>query len=391
MQKLRTLLKKNPVTYNLSLGLFFLARRMLYRLKTFPQPTGFSSYDRLQNRRSLTNFVRNFPNMQTKETKGIRERMSGDERKHFPTTQAVGQIIPLSFSWPGPLPDINFSGWEDRSTFSKIIPGEPYSFSSYREYLNDYQSSKFAVTFKKGGWDCFRHIEILASGAIPFMPDIEDCPDWAMVHYPKELMSVAQYLIKSGQEPGVDLAKAHHEWFTAHLTSDAMARFLLERVGHQEGRVIFLDPDMDSIPDYLSVMTYVGLKRVWDPRSVLAPLGASPVFENWTGDSTVFHGLGFGYTKLLPLELMHPCEASHDSIDEALASINPSDFVIVANISRNMDLARRVNEMNLSPSKILFIWGDDLSPNRRERRIIKNLKGFKAFREIYQNPEVSTL
>lgn len=39
-----------------------------------------------------------------------------------------------------------------------------YIFENEEEYYNDYKKSLFAITRKKGGWDCMRHYEILACG-----------------------------------------------------------------------------------------------------------------------------------------------------------------------------------------------------------------------------------
>lgn len=47
--------------------------------------------------------------------------------------------------------------------------------------------SLFAVTFKKAGWDCMRHLEIIAAGALPVFTDIADLPAGTMAAYPREV------------------------------------------------------------------------------------------------------------------------------------------------------------------------------------------------------------
>jgi hypothetical protein len=47
--------------------------------------------------------------------------------------------------------------------------------------------SLFAVTFKKSGWDCMRHLEIMAAGALPVFTDIADLPAGTMAAYPREV------------------------------------------------------------------------------------------------------------------------------------------------------------------------------------------------------------
>src|SRR5688572_9949738 len=61
--------------------------------------------------------------------------------------------------------------------FASIIPGDlkTYIYTEESAYYKDYQRSYFAITCKKGGWDCMRHYEILANGCIPYFIDIDKC------------------------------------------------------------------------------------------------------------------------------------------------------------------------------------------------------------------------
>ena len=42
-----------------------------------------------------------------------------------------------------------------------------YAFDSEQSYYDDLAVSRFAVTTRRGGWDCLRHYEIAAAGAVP--------------------------------------------------------------------------------------------------------------------------------------------------------------------------------------------------------------------------------
>lgn len=42
-----------------------------------------------------------------------------------------------------------------------------YAFNNEESYYKDIAVSKYAVTMKKGGWDCMRHYEIAANGTVP--------------------------------------------------------------------------------------------------------------------------------------------------------------------------------------------------------------------------------
>ncbi len=120
---------------------------------------------------------------------------------------------PITYSWFHPPPDIK-NIIKERYV-SEMIPGEKYPWEKFYpwemnmnkiselcnfedlmdiliynkiSYFKQYESSYFAYTWQKGGWDCNRHAEILGSGCIPYMIDIEQCPQSVMCFYPKKLM-----------------------------------------------------------------------------------------------------------------------------------------------------------------------------------------------------------
>ena len=77
--------------------------------------------------------------------------------------------------------------------FATVVPGvkSTYIYSSHDEslYYKDISESLFGWTYKKAGWDCFRHLEILSQGAIPLFPGIKLCPRLTMAFYPKSLFA----------------------------------------------------------------------------------------------------------------------------------------------------------------------------------------------------------
>ena len=48
-----------------------------------------------------------------------------------------------------------------------------YAFASEEAYYDDLAASRFAVTTKRGGWDCLRHYEIAAAGALPCVRELD--------------------------------------------------------------------------------------------------------------------------------------------------------------------------------------------------------------------------
>jgi hypothetical protein len=54
--------------------------------------------------------------------------------------------------------------------------GTGYRFDTEEAYYADLRSSRFGVTTKKGGWDCMRHYEIAANGAVPAFRELDRKP-----------------------------------------------------------------------------------------------------------------------------------------------------------------------------------------------------------------------
>ena len=190
-------------------------------------------------------------------------------------TQPAARIIgntthymhPISFSLPahymrGGVP-------AKAQALSSVVPGEldTYKFSALpwhtaeelgsleRAYYADMERSFFGLTWKKAGWDCFRHLELLASGCLPLFTDIASAPHGALGLYPRRVLEV---LLKfpglrmagvPGQQPSddgrnvtFDLAPADRSLYFVvnaallnyarhHLTTVAMAKYMLATMG----------------------------------------------------------------------------------------------------------------------------------------------------------------
>jgi hypothetical protein len=57
-----------------------------------------------------------------------------------------------------------------------------YAFSDESGYYRDLQSSRFGITTKRSGWDCMRHYEIAANGAVPCFRDLDRKPESCAPH-----------------------------------------------------------------------------------------------------------------------------------------------------------------------------------------------------------------
>lgn len=57
-----------------------------------------------------------------------------------------------------------------------------YVFDNEHEYYKDLQSSKYGITTKRSGWDCLRHYEIAANGAVICFKDLDRKPTTCAPH-----------------------------------------------------------------------------------------------------------------------------------------------------------------------------------------------------------------
>ena len=102
--------------------------------------------------------------------------------------ETIGAANPISFGIPES--QIIKENPKKEKIFADIIPGnmKTYVYSDEESYYKDYAISYYGITWRKGQWNCMRHLEILANKCIPYFPDIEDCPPFVMVNFPKEVL-----------------------------------------------------------------------------------------------------------------------------------------------------------------------------------------------------------
>lgn len=372
----------------LYLSLLLTMRKLIYCLRTWPKPIGRSPMERLVSRelrvmRFLSLTKRRLVTPIIFVGSAIEDAVETDLERLRNHVVRSSEFQPICFSWP--KSDFAYSVFTHRSQeISTVIPWHPYSFNSYSTYLEQYARSKYAMTFKKGGWDCFRHIEIMAANAVPFMPDISRCPELTMHYYPKALMTKTLDYITQGDDIFAEIQSYQSEWFSQYLTSHQMVKKILETLDKVPNKIFFADPGLNSQPDYLSVQIYCGLKSLLGSEGVTTLNGAASVFEDWNGDSSALHGLGFGYTRLLPVSLRNSAETNNSSsFEDLIKSAGTNDLVIIGDTSRNVELAQRFSsDQDLRATKI-FLWGADRAPDRSERKWLARLNGIKFVREIY--------
>jgi len=295
------------------------------------------------------------------------------------TAHTTVGVWPLSFSYPRPAPDPK----TDATAFMcPIFPGHRYSFTDEADYIDNYGRFSFALTHKKSGWDCFRHLEIMYSGAVPYMPDASLIPEFTMVHYPKKFLAeVAEGLRHSRVVISSDSHQKLASYFNDNLTSAAMARYVLRAAEiDDDAKVLFVDAAAVAMPDYQSIFTLIGLKQTLGKRiSVAFPLDY--VYEDWAGDAAALYGRGFGYSRVLETSLKNPNEASGELLDLSASSLANFDAVVVGSVTRNSGLADQL-VARFPASKTLWIHGEDQGPSASDIATFR-AKGVTVFvREI---------
>ena len=282
---------------------------------------------------------------------------------------AAHGIWPISFSYPKDPLEINPNPTRD---LCSITPGFPYSFNDESEYLRVYADARLGLTHRKAGWDCFRHLEIMASGAAPLMLDAAEIPKYSMIHYPKQAFAEIERAIQGAQ--GIpDLASRENlrAYFTSHLTSKAMASYILKMSGLSAAqRVLFVDEQLPNHAEYLSVLTLIGLKQLMGSNCEVA-FPVDYLFENTTVDISRLYGRGFGYTRVLPSQSRGKNEESSQLMNIESLDLKSFDVVVIGSVARNQQLADHLLKRYPS-NQTIWINGEDSPPTIEEVRKLRN-------------------
>jgi len=246
--------------------------------------------------------------------------------------------------------------------FATVIPWQlnTYIFTREEDYYKDYQRSYFAITCKKGGWDCMRHYEILANGCIPYFTDLEKCNPDTMLFLPKELIIEAMNLegvsylnidyTKFDIAKYSELLKKMLDHTRKYLTTTKMARYLLNTIDYAgNGTILYLSNDIS--PDYMRCITLAGLKELMPNRVIDFPK-IDHIYTNYAGNIQELYGKGMSYTKIvedLPMD--------RSNIEQRIRN-KEFDVIIYGSVHRGMlfyDLVHQVYE----PEKIVYLCGED--------------------------------
>ena len=236
-------------------------------------------------------------------------------------------------------------------------------------YYEDYQRSYFGLTYKKGGWDCLRHLEIMANGCLPFFLGIEDCPRYTMAHYPKTLMKqvlqdYAQAVTIDGFnlsfDPGLAGESLHNyeeqvrqslDHTRQHLSTKAMASYVLDKAGHRDAKSVLYISSARK-PDYICDLLFHGM------RSLLGE-GCVDVAKIWWMYNNAdpqkvgkLYGRGFTYSQHLP-----DLSVDRGSIKKRIAK-RDFDVIVFGSVNRCHDLLPYVRRF-YEREQVILVDGED--------------------------------
>jgi hypothetical protein len=94
---------------------------------------------------------------------------------HLGTARPLRSVHPIAFSIPEEkivaAPPPKDKDWPlhvvDAEVAARVGGKTGYGFADEETYVADLRRSRFGITTKRAGWDCLRHYEIAANGAVP--------------------------------------------------------------------------------------------------------------------------------------------------------------------------------------------------------------------------------
>lgn len=308
---------------------------------------------------------------------------------NYPAPQSIEDALK-----PDKLGALNASKTRE---WAHLIPGDQktYIFSVEAEYYKAYAESWKAWTWKKGGFDCNRHVEIMATGAIPVFNDSRSIPKYTMFAYPKRLFEFIDDN-RNERDPAKLAILRYHllKWGHSFFTSRAMVRYAakathlyseLFRRG-STARVLFLDDKLPGFADYLSQDTLIGLIESFGLARVdvmYLPLYLFADQPARTSSGASMYGKGFSYQNVLPA-LGSRKLPTQEQILRRLRKARYS-LVVYGSYRRNKPFFNETLEAYAgSPNRIWLMDGED-TYNGWAKRDPVNRNATIFVRELYTN------
>lgn len=288
-------------------------------------------------------------------------------------------VFPISFC----IPKTNIAkciNLNKKYLFAPLVPGKlnTYIYNKENEYYKQYSESFYAITIEKDGIDCMRHYEILATGCVPYFPNLDKCPENTMFKLPKKLILEIMNL------PGVsccninfsifplnkyiDLANQILKYTQENLTTIHLANYILEKMEITYPRILFLSGE--TKPDYLRCLILHGLKSILGIDVVDEPC-IDHLYDDFPEEKCKdLYGKGFSYSRRLSKSLK--IEFNINDLKN-----KKFDYVIYGSTHRGLPYWDLVNQ-SYSKDKIILLCGED-KKNHNPCEMIEKYKDYKLF------------
>jgi len=315
----------------------------------------------------------------------------------------LDRIFPLAYCIPDEV--LDNTALDKPNIWAELIPGETqtyrFDFLQEKEYYEMYKKSKFAITQKKGGWDCLRHYEIIANKCIPFFKNLQNCPKHTLCTIPKQLIlkAMAELLPYKPAEYEDKYNKYSENIFThfrENCTTSANTRYILSKIPNSEKINNILLIGCDPGVNYTREMTWIGMIRNYSENKH-AVIGEYPripyLYNNFDEHSKkTLHGQGFTYTKRLQYT---EALTDKDIINKTISGF--WDIIIFGKVGPDEGYMGTLPNLPLwtnivdryTREQIIFLYGGDecynlTNNNKYSRHLIQHADFGRCFvRELY--------
>lgn len=232
------------------------------------------------------------------------------------------KIESINFAYPSNKFNLYESVRDHTKThlFSNIIPGKSkYNFNEEIDYMSHYSKCYYALTYKKAGWDCLRHYEIIAAGCIPYFIGIDNIPETIMKTYPKKLIKEAMNIrglpdeklmsnyIKNNVNLYLEIPddfdydkyyKLRNE-ILKYFKEKCLTNTLINNLYYKKSYVIC--NNVNGPQDYMRDIFIISLLE--NNQYVYTNFDNSYIFNDYEKNTTKLYGKGMTYTKCLDKSL----------------------------------------------------------------------------------------
>ncbi|CAF3363021.1 unnamed protein product [Rotaria sp. Silwood2] len=275
--------------------------------------------------------------------------------------------------------------------FSDLIPRKlktyKFGFENELDYRRLYSTAYFAITMKKGGWDCNRHYEIISSGTMPFFDQLNKAGNYTLSLLPKSILYEAQTI------PG---------YYAKHrLTTVKIVEYILNIIRYpikssKKHSILYISHEQF---DYMKDFMLHGFTRIFEENLyVFKPpkyMYEYPTSKMWNQEETkdyfkhTLYGFGYGY-KLALKNYVRLYERDKKNLhDETIIENNIKaknySLIVFGSILRNNKLFS-LTIKHYERSRIVLIDGEDASKHKDRSEYAK--WGTYFLREIPDNCDV---